>query len=42
MDDDFLFLELKIAGNSTEFVNRILDVIKAGNSVNIDKVLEEF
>lgn len=34
--------KLKIAGNSTEFVNRILDVIKAGNSVNIDKVLEEF
>lgn len=34
--------KLKIAGNSTEFVNKILEVIKAGNSVNIDKVLEEF
>lgn len=34
--------KLKIAGNSTEFVNKILDVIKSGNSVNIDKVLEEF
>lgn len=34
--------KLKIAGNSTEFVNRILDVIRSGNSVNIDKVLEEF
>lgn len=34
--------KLKIAGNSTEFVNKILEVIKAGHSVNIDKVLEEF
>lgn len=34
--------KLKIAGNSTEFVNRILEVIRSGNSVNIDKVLEEF
>lgn len=34
--------KLKIAGNSTEFVNKILDLIKAGHSVNIDKVLEEF
>lgn len=34
--------KLKIAGNSTEFVNKILEIIKAGNSVNIDKVLEEF
>ncbi|XP_062553989.1 protein CREBRF homolog isoform X2 [Armigeres subalbatus] len=34
--------KLKIAGNSTEFVNKILDIIKAGHSVNIDKVLEEF
>ncbi|XP_055637651.1 protein CREBRF homolog isoform X2 [Toxorhynchites rutilus septentrionalis] len=34
--------KIKIAGNSTEFVNKILENIKAGNSVNLDKVLEEF
>lgn len=34
--------KIKIAGNSTEFVNKILEYIKAGHSVNIDKVLEEF
>lgn len=34
--------KIKIAGNSTEFVNKILEVLKAGQHVNIDKVLEEF
>lgn len=34
--------KLKIAGNSTEFVNKILETIRSGHSVNIDKVLEEF
>lgn len=34
--------KIKIAGNSTEFVNKILENLKAGQHVNIDKVLEEF
>lgn len=42
LNDPFLLAEIKIAGNSTEFVNKILEVLKAGQHVNIDKVLEEF
>ncbi|XP_058445937.1 protein CREBRF homolog isoform X2 [Malaya genurostris] len=34
--------KIKIAGNSTEFVNKILENVKAGNNIPIDKVLEDF
>ncbi|XP_052870054.1 protein CREBRF homolog isoform X2 [Anopheles cruzii] len=34
--------KIKIAGNSTEFVNKMLENIRAGNNINIDTVLETF
>ncbi|XP_055614585.1 protein CREBRF homolog [Uranotaenia lowii] len=34
--------KVKIAGNSTEFVNKIIETVKSGQSVNVDKILEEF
>ncbi|XP_053694013.1 protein CREBRF homolog isoform X2 [Sabethes cyaneus] len=34
--------KIKIAGNSTEFVNKILENIKAGNNISVDKALEDF
>uniref|UniRef100_A0A182N5H1 BZIP domain-containing protein n=1 Tax=Anopheles dirus TaxID=7168 RepID=A0A182N5H1_9DIPT len=34
--------KIKIAGNSTEFVNKMLENIRAGNNISIDTVLEHF
>lgn len=35
-------VEIKIAGNSTEFVNKMLENVRAGNNISIDTVLENF
>uniref|UniRef100_A0A182QWS0 BZIP domain-containing protein n=1 Tax=Anopheles farauti TaxID=69004 RepID=A0A182QWS0_9DIPT len=34
--------KIKIAGNSTEFVNKMLENVRAGNNISIDTVLEHF
>ncbi|XP_035781371.1 uncharacterized transmembrane protein DDB_G0289901-like isoform X2 [Anopheles albimanus] len=34
--------KIKIAGNSTEFVNKMLENVRAGNNISIDTVLENF
>ncbi|XP_053679260.1 protein CREBRF homolog [Anopheles nili] len=34
--------KIKIAGNSTEFVNKMLENVRAGNNISIDTVLEQF
>jgi hypothetical protein len=40
-DDFFRFSEIKIAGSTTDYVNRIIENVKNGiTSGNIDKALE--